>query len=314
MHRLPKDFPELDWAIAASLADVERELVGADIFLVTNRSCTPELGVVVRRAGTSLKWIHFMTAGLELGLAMGLPNGPAISTSSGVKASMVSEHALALLLGLVRRFCQMQAAQADHLWMRREINAQMRTLEGATVCVVGLGQVGQEIARKLKVFGARVIAVSRIGQSGGDVDEVFPRARIAEALAMSDALIVCTAADGATAADETSERLISASALGAMKPGAFLVNVARGSLVDEGALIEALEAGRLAGAALDVAQTEPLPEASPLWDMPNVLISPHVAGSGSTGYPQHKKLIADNLERLRAGKPLINQYRAAAKR
>jgi phosphoglycerate dehydrogenase-like enzyme len=201
----------------------------------------------------------------------------------------------------------MQASQHAHRWQRDEANAKIGTLEGAVVCVIGLGAIGREVARKARAFDARVIAVSRAGAAGGDIDQVFARQRIGEALALADAVVICTSSD------ETSFHMIDAVALAAMKPTAFLVNVARGDIVDGAALVAALAAGRLAGAALDVAEVEPIAPDSPLWDAPNMIISPHIAGGGSTGYPQQKALFAKNLARLAAGEPLLNICREPIK-
>jgi phosphoglycerate dehydrogenase-like enzyme len=221
---------------------------------------------------------------------------------------MVAEHALALLLALTRRLPEMAREQRAHRWERDAIGATMRTLEESTVCVVGLGNIGRDVARRLKAFHARVIAVSREGVANDDIAEVFPRTRLGEAFAQADAVVLCTAADAA------SRQLIGKPALAALKPHAFLVNVARGALVDEPALIEALREGRLAGAALDVQATEPLPESSPLWDLPNVIVSPHTAGAGSSGYPGHRALFAENLARYLGGQPLKNEVRAVGSR
>jgi phosphoglycerate dehydrogenase-like enzyme len=220
---------------------------------------------------------------------------------------MVSEHALALLLALVRRLPDLQADQLARRWRHHEAMAEVATLEGAVVCVVGLGSIGRQVARKAKAFDARVIAVSRSGAAGGDVEQVFGRERIGEALALADAVVICTSSDA------DSFHLIDAAALAAMRRKAFLVNVARGDLVDGAALVAALQAGRLGGAALDVTEVEPLAPTSPLWDLPNVIISPHVAGGGSSGYPQQKALFAENLLRFAAGEPLLNVCRGAAR-
>jgi phosphoglycerate dehydrogenase-like enzyme len=169
-----------------------------------------------------------------------------------------------------------------------------------TVCVIGLGAIGRSIARLLTPFGARVIAVSREGTAEG-VAQVFPRERLAAALGQSDAVILATISDAAT------RHIINAEMLAAMKPGALLVNIARGALVDESALIAALEAEKLGGAAIDVQEREPLPSDDPLWTTRNLVITPHVAGAGSTGYPGNKALFLENLERFRHGRPLINQ-------
>jgi phosphoglycerate dehydrogenase-like enzyme len=302
--QLVRDFPQLQWAVAASPEDIAREIGDASILVTSNRVCSPAYGVVLRRsAGPSLAWIHFTSAGIDGGLAMGLPEGPTVTNSTGVKAMMVSEHALALLLALVRRLPDMHANQRGRRWRRDEAIAKVGTLEGAVVCVVGLGSIGREVVRKAKAFDARVIAVSRAGAAGGDIEAVFRREQIGEALAGADAVVICTSSD------DSSFHLIGPAALAAMKPTAFLVNVARGNIVDGAALIAALQAGGLGGAALDVTEVEPLPPESRLWDFPNVIVSPHIAGGGSTGYPQQKALFAKNLARYLAGEKLLNVCR-----
>ena len=302
VHRFRDDLPQLQWALASSPQDVAREVGDAAILVLTNRVCTPELGAALHAAApASLGWIHFLTSGVERGLAMGLPPGAAISNASGLKARTVAEHALALLLGVMRRLPDVQAAQRAHAWRRDELQPTLSSLEGANVCIVGLGGVGREVARKAKAFDARTIAVSRAGAPGGDVDVVLPRERIGEALAEADAVVICTSSDA------SSRHMIGAAQFAAMKPGACLVNIARGEILDEAALVQALRDGRLGGAGLDVAETEPLPSASPLWDLPNVIISPHIAGGGGKDYAQQKALFSANLERFRAGRPLLNQ-------
>jgi phosphoglycerate dehydrogenase-like enzyme len=299
--RLAQDFAQLRWAIVGSPDEVAREIGDAAILVTSNRACSAAYGEALRaHAGPSLKWIHVTSAGIDGGLRMGLPAGVTVTNSTGVKAAMVSEHALALLLALVRRLPELQADQAERRWRHDALFAKLGTLAGAVVCVVGLGSIGRAVARKARAFDARVIAVSRDAVADSDIEQVFPRERIADALAQADAVVVCTSSDS------TSLHLIDAGALAAMKPKALLVNVARGDLVDGAALAAALQAGRLAGAALDVTEVEPLPPASPFWSLPNVIVSPHVAGGGSSGYPQQKVLFAKNLARLAAGETLLN--------
>ena len=300
---LARDFPQLAWAVVTSPEELAREIAEAEILVTSNRVCTPAYGEALRRNARKLRWMFFASSGIERGVAAGIPEGVRVSNSTGVKAAMVSEHAMLLLLALLRQLPECQAHQRAHLYTRAETNARLRTLEDATVCVFGRGAIGRALARKLEAFDARVIAVSRVPGGPG----VYPRERRREAIALADAVVICTAGD------ETSYHMIGAAEIAVMKPSAYLVNVARGEIVDEAALIAALREGRLAGAGLDVNEVEPLPPDSPLWDMPNVLLSPHVAGGGSTGYFMHKKLFVENLERLRAGKPLINECKIPAR-
>jgi phosphoglycerate dehydrogenase-like enzyme len=305
--RLAEDFPELDWAVVSSTEELGREIADATILVTSNRACTPAYGEALRRNHRALRWMFFSSSGIERGVAAGIPEGVRVTNSTGVKATMVAEHAMTLLLGVLRQLPECQAHQRAHRYTREETNAKLRTLEDATVCVVGRGAIGREVVRKLKAFDAHPIAVSRTTADATDVEAVYPRERIREALGRADALVICTAGD------ETSTRMIGAAELAVMKPSAVIVNVARGEIIDERALIAALQAGRLAGAGLDVNEVEPMPADNPLWDMPNVILSPHIAGGGSTGYAMHRKLFVQNLERFRKGESLINECKVPAR-
>jgi phosphoglycerate dehydrogenase-like enzyme len=298
--QLTRDFLELDWTVVASPEELARAAPGAVIYVTSNRTSSPEAGEALRRHGQALRWMHFTSAGIDNGLAMGIPNGVIVTNSAGVRAGNVSEHALTLLLALMRRLPDSMVHQRSHEWRRAEVTKQVASIDGAVVCIVGRGPIGRELARKLQALNARPIAVSRTADSDDVVEQVFPRERLSEALALADAVAICTSGD------ETSHHLIGETALAAMKPNAVIVNVARGSIVDEAALAAALSEGRIGGAGLDVAETEPMDKANPLWDMPNVIITPHVAGQGSSGYPHQRKLFAENLARFRDGRPMIN--------
>ena len=301
--RLMHEVGELQWACGWTLEDMEREIRDAEILVISNRACTPEVGHALRENGRELRWIHFLTAGFDNAVKMGLPEGPLLSTSAGIKAGMVSEHALALVLALGRRLDLYQDFKRDRRWVRDEMAGQLSSLAAKTACVVGLGAIGRAIVTKLTVFGARVIAVSR-GGAGDDavagVEAVYPRERICEAVAVADIVIVATNLDAET------RHMIGERTIAAMKAGSVIVNIARGPLVEEAALIAALNSGHLGGAALDVQETEPLPAASPLWDVPNLILTAHVAGAGSFDYGAHKALFVANLARLKAGLPLAN--------
>jgi phosphoglycerate dehydrogenase-like enzyme len=305
-EQLVQDFPDLDWVAITSANELDRELADTDILLLSNRTCTAETGAALRKhAGGRLRWIHFTSAGLERGIEMGLPTHLPITNSAGAKAPVIAEHAMTLLLAVMRRLPELRRAQTAHRWIRQEINRRMASLEDANVAIIGLGAVGCALARRLKAFDATVIGISR-GREDAPIDRLFSRRRMAEALAISDAAIVTTNAD------RSSFHLVGAPELAAMKPGGIIVNVARGSIIDQDALVAALLSGRLAGAGLDVVETEPLPPDSPLWDLPNVLITPHVAGGGSTGYRRLREIFGENLRRLGAGQELVNRYRPPA--
>jgi phosphoglycerate dehydrogenase-like enzyme len=301
--RMTREYDDIDWMVAGSPSDVQAKLPNAEILILNNRICTPDLGAALRSARRDkLKWIHFVTAGIEMGLTMGLPAGVAVTTSAGTNGPVLAEHAVTLLLASMRRFSDMFRGQQAHEWRRLDISSRMATLEEATVCVIGLGAVGRDVARKLRAFDADVIAVSR---GGGDpnVSRVYPRAEMDEALARSDAVVVCANSDASTF------RMIGAREFAALKPGAFVVNMSRGEIIDEAAMIDALRGGRLAGAGLDVTDPEPPARDNPLWDLPGVIISPHVSGGGSgeKAYRRQAGLFAENWRRYQLGEPLLQQ-------
>jgi phosphoglycerate dehydrogenase-like enzyme len=204
-----------------------------------------------------------------------------------------------LLLASFRRWREIERARDKRDWIRDQIHETARTLEGATLVVVGFGAIGQELARKAKAFDMHVIAVTRAGRPGPTVDEAVPRTRLHDVLPQADAVVLCLPVEPDTI------RLFGDAEFARMKPDALFINVGRGELVDEDALVRALQARRIGGAALDVTTVEPLPAASPLWTFDNVLISPHVAGCGKDGSERFNAIFAENLRRYRAGEPLL---------
>ncbi len=187
---LAKDFPDLTWAVVASPEELAHEIADAEILVTSNRVCTEAYGEALRRNARRLRWMFFSSSGIERGVAMGIPEGVRVTNSTGVKATMVSEHAMMLLLALLRQLPECQAHQRARLYTRQETNTKLRTLEDATVCVFGRGAIGCELVRKLKAFDARVIAVSRTTADAGDLAAVYPRERMREALGEADAVVV----------------------------------------------------------------------------------------------------------------------------
>jgi phosphoglycerate dehydrogenase-like enzyme len=297
-------FSDLDWAVVWSCEEFEHELADADFVILSNRICTPALGAALSRSRTPLlKWIHFSSAGIERGVNMGLPRDIPVTTSARAKAPVCAEHAMTLLLASSRRLPELRENQNRHYWARNEMNFTIRSVEEQTLVLIGLGGIGAEVARKAKAFDMRVIAVTRGAPATAHVDEVMGRENLTDALAQADAVVV------ATASDPSSYHLMNEAAFAAMKETAYFINIARGEIVDEAALIAALQEGRIAGAAIDVAETEPPAADNPLWDMNNVIISPHVSAAGSLNdYFRLKEIFADNLARFVAGQPLENLF------
>jgi len=252
---------------------------------------------------TRLRWVQTLAAGPDAVLAAGF--GPEVTITSGrsLHDGPVAEHALALVLAAVRRLDVLGAAQREHRWDTGVNRAQADpatagryTLDGARVTIWGFGSIALRLAPLLTALGARVTGVaSRAGERSG-YPVVGPDGLDA-LLAETDLLVSLLPAIPAT------RHILDARLLGLLPPSARFVNVGRGATVDEAALIDALTSGRLAGAALDVMETEPLPEDSPLWDVPNLILTPHVAGGRPRGAA---RFLADQLTAWRTGAKLRN--------
>lgn len=248
-----------------------------------------------------LRWVQATSAGIgEMLRRTGLvESGILFTTAAGVHASSLAEFTLLGLLYFIRDVPRLQRMQKAHHWERYT----NRELAGKRALVVGLGAVGGTIAQRLAGFGLEVWGArrTRAAPLPEGVTRVLPLADLASVLGEVDALILACPLTSET------EGLIGAAELAAMRQGALLVNVARGRVVDEPALIEALRS-HLGGAALDVAAVEPLPEDSPLWDLPNVLISPHSASTVEAENARIVDIFLDNLARYQGGQPLLNRF------
>jgi phosphoglycerate dehydrogenase-like enzyme len=230
--------------------------------------------------------------------------GIRLASAAGVNAEAVAQHAMALMLALRRLLPQARDNPRAKHWrgMISEIAAREDQLDGKTLLVVGLGRIGTRLAQLARAFGMRVIATRRNPAAGSaGIDAVAGSERLHEMLAQADIVALTCPLTPET------ERLIDAAALGAMRPTTHLINVARGRVVDEPELIRALQEGRIAAAALDVTVEEPLPPSSPLWSLPNVLLTPHTAGETQSYEDGVIDILLHNLERLRRGEPLRNQ-------
>lgn len=228
--------------------------------------------------------------------------GIRLASAQGVNARAVAEHAMALTLALARQLHVARDNQAKRHWrgMISEIDRREDELGGKTLLIVGLGRIGAHLAGLARAFGMYVVGAKRDVASGTEAaDEVIPQSRVMAHLPQADVVALTCPLTPET------ERLIDARALAAMKPSAFLVNVARGRVVDEAALVAALTEGRIAGAGIDTTVEEPLPAGSPLWALPNALITPHTAGETRRYEDNVLDLLLENLERLWRGETEI---------
>jgi phosphoglycerate dehydrogenase-like enzyme len=267
----------------------------------------------------NLRWVQFHFAGVDAIVDHPLLHTDIlVTTLSGASAPQLAEYALMGMLALGRRVPRMVADKAAKKWADDRFE-RFRPLElrGATVGIVGYGSVGREVARLCRAFGATVLATKRDLRSLGDqgyqlkelgdpnadlVVRLYPPQAVASMASLCDFLVIA-----APLTPET-RGMIDRQVFAALRPTAFLVDLSRGGLVDHAALVEALAEKRLAGAVLDVYPVEPLPQSSPLWEMPNVLLSPHIAGASGDYFERATELFAENLRRYLSDQPLLNLY------
>jgi phosphoglycerate dehydrogenase-like enzyme len=253
-------------------------------------------------ANPALRWVHAMPAGAGGQLRSARLTDEqltrvVVTTSAGVHAEPLAEFAIFGLLAAAKTLPRLLEQKSNHDWSERW---QMKHLFQQTVLVVGLGSIGRATAKKLAALGVRVIATSRHGATAEGVSEVIHPNRIAATVAGVDGIVVTLPGTDAT------RGMISADVLAALKPGATVVNVGRGTVIDEQALVESLKSGHVGFAALDVFATEPLPAGSPLWTLPNVLISPHSAALNENIDRDIARLFAENATRYLDGEPMRN--------
>jgi D-2-hydroxyacid dehydrogenase (NADP+) len=231
--------------------------------------------------------------------------GIRLASAQGVNAEAVAQHAMALILALTRQLHLARDNQAKRHWrgMISDLSQREDELTGKTLLIVGLGRIGARLATMARAFGMRTIATKRDASTGADAaDAVFPQARLPELLPQADAVALTCPLTPET------ERLINAQALAAMKPAAVLVNVARGRVVDEAALVDALAGRRIAAAGIDCTVDEPLPAASPLWALDNALITPHTAGETRRYEDNVIDLLVENLDRIWHGETQLRNH------
>lgn len=243
---------------------------------------------------TNLRWFQVMGAGLERLAGGGVPDGVVVTNMKGIFGTAMAEYALAYMLAHTQSVRRILHQQDERRWEQFE----PALLAGKTAGIIGLGSIGREIARRCGAFGMRVIGVNRRGEPVDQIERTYPVSAIEAFLPECDFLV--------SVVPQTRETtgLLDAGRLALLKPTCFYVNIGRGNIVDLDALGSALETGRLAGAALDVFPTEPLPADHPIWATPNVVITPHISG---VNRPEDVTgVFLDNLARFQAGEPLQN--------
>jgi phosphoglycerate dehydrogenase-like enzyme len=274
-------------------------LPDTDIFV--GFTLTPEQLAAARQ----LRWMHVTAAGVAHLLRADIrARNLVITNSRGIHAIPMAEHTLGLMIAMAHKFPAALRYQQQRLWAQQRLweeQPRPSELHGAVLLLVGLGAVGSAVACYAKACGMRVRAVTRTGRGDASLAErIYPAGELRSALPDADYLVLAAPDTPAT------QQMIGAKQLALMKPTAVLVNVARGSLVDEAALVEALRQRTIAGAALDVTTVEPLRPESPLWSLENVFLTPHTSAASEMLWVRQGELLMDNLERWFAGRELLN--------
>jgi phosphoglycerate dehydrogenase-like enzyme len=298
LERLHAIASDADIVVAPDEDTCRQEIVNADAFY---GNITPD----VLSAARKLQWIQSPNIGQERFMFPALAAHPCVMTNPrGIFSDDIADHVMGFVLTFARGFHRYQRLQQQHLWARTPgggYPTDVIHLPDATMGVFGLGGIGYAVATRSHAFGMRVLAVdARRTDRPPEVNELWPPDRLVELLGLSDFVAIC--------APETPETrgLFDARIIGAMRQSAYLINIGRGKIVKLDALVAALRAGRLAGAGLDVFETEPLPPDHLLWDMTNVLITPHVAGAGPHSAERLNAVLLENLRRFVAGEALMN--------
>ncbi|HEV2105151.1 MAG TPA: D-2-hydroxyacid dehydrogenase [Candidatus Eisenbacteria bacterium] len=296
---LARAFPQVRVVRADSREEADARLPEADV--VFGYAVTEANFARARR----LRWIHSPAAGVGHMLFPALvASGVTLTNARGLHADAMAEHTLGVLLAFARKLHWSRDAQRERRWDQVAQWTEppfFESLAGSTLGLVGFGRVGTAIAARARALGMRVLAVRRHPAADpAPADAQWGVERLPELLAAADWLVLATPLTADT------HGLVGEAELARMKPGARLVNLGRGGLVDEAALAAALAAGRLAGAALDVFATEPLPAESPLWDQREVIVTPHTSGVGPRYWERALAQFSDNLRRYLAGEPLAN--------
>jgi phosphoglycerate dehydrogenase-like enzyme len=285
-------FPALEIRDVASRADVG-ELM-ADVDVICGMGGVRVFDDELVRKAARLKWIQAFTTGTD-----GITRQPSLgrevllTSMRGIHGPQMSEMALLLMIALARDYPRMLRNQDRAVWDR----FQQRRLYGKTVAILGVGIIGTDLAKRAKAFGMTVVGVSGTPRALAGFDRMYPRSDLERAAGEADFLAVLVPHTSET------DKIVNGRILAAMKPGAYLVNLARGGVCDEPALLEALKAGRIAGAALDVFAREPLEPAHPFWKMDNVIVTPHLGGQSDVYHEQVLDVLTTNMKCFLENRP-----------
>jgi D-2-hydroxyacid dehydrogenase (NADP+) len=293
---LQEAYPDVQIVAAKNRDEVADAIVDADGFFGT---VTPELYRVAKK----LKWVQAASAGVEWLPAVPdlIESDVVVTNTRGAHAATIAEHVFAMLLTFTRRMRLLQEFQAQKVWGRPQAEAVVEGLTGKTLGIVGLGNIGRAIAQRAHAFDMHILAVDiQALQAPPTVEKLYPLDKLHEVIPAVDALVVTVPLT------ERTRGLIGATELALLKPSAYFFVISRGGILDEDALIAALREKRIAGAGLDVTAIEPLPPESPLWELDNLIVSPHVSAHSVQTMDLMWQIIVENIGHFIRGEPLIN--------
>ena len=289
---LEKEFPQVDFVYPCTLEQLAKELPDAEIIVMLGTKYSAEVAKLVLDLGKNIKWVQSTTAGVDAFLKFGYPSHAVLTKGTGIWDVSVAEHALAFILALTRHIADLERNRQAHTWDRDRIWNIMGSLEGKTVGIAGYGNIGKEIAQRLSGFNVKINAYDRFLNAKDDkLNKLYLSGEFSAFLKDSDIIILmlpCT---------QQTKYIIDTEQFEQMKPGAIIINVARGMLIREGALVQALKQGKIAAAGIDVFEEEPLCVTSELWDLPNIIISPHCAATGDNDILYTCRLLKENIKR-----------------
>lgn len=285
-------------SLARDVDELAAAIPVAQVLVIGGHLFSAAVAAALRTHAKKLRLIQSYTAGYEGMQAHGVPPGVLFANAGDAWSPGVAEHGMALLLALTKCLPHYIANQPRHVWDRGAAR-RMGSLIGQTLVIVGFGSIGREFAARARAFGMTILGVSRSARPDPLADEIHPASALAQVLGRADVVLIAVPYSPAT------DKMMGAAQFSACKRGAVLVNLARGGLVDAVALGAALKSGQLGGAATDVTEPEPLAADDPLWDAPNLLLTPHVAGaSGPRGLTRLAEIVSANVARFVAGEPL----------
>jgi phosphoglycerate dehydrogenase-like enzyme len=289
-ERLMRRFPDVEFHAIQHAEEAGPVIAEVEVLMGLGHHLPPAL---IKKA-KKLKWVQALTTGTDTLTVPGvLPPEVILTSTRGIHGPQMSELAFLNMIALARNFRKMQRNQAEGKWEQWG----QPILDGKTVVIVGLGLLAEHLAERCKLFGMTVIGISDGRKKGPHFDEVWPRVDLARVAARADFLMLLVPYSKAT------HHLVNRAVLSMMKPTAFLINLARGGVLDEEALIEHLRAGKIAGAGLDIFTKQPLPPDHPLWRMPNVIITPNIGGRSDRFVEQTMAVLEPNMAAFIAGRP-----------